>query len=79
MEENIFEMEYVINGEKYLITTTKVGEEAPVSNTTNESIVKMSYAEDKGSMTFSFNKIPEGMDVHTWAGIIRDYGIILTI
>lgn len=78
MEEKVFEMEYVINGEKYLVTTTKVDEETPVSSTTNESIVKMSYAANEGSMTFSFNKIPEGMGVHTWAGIIRDYGIILT-
>jgi len=80
MEENVFEMEYVINGEKYLITATKVNEEAKTS--TPEDACKIpqndSYEFNDDVLVFSVNDIPDGMDVDTWLSIVDMYGIILT-
>lgn len=92
MEENVFEMEYVINGEKYLITATKVTndttEPCDCKTTTwdkeyYESLEKETdlenpmFNEDE-SMTVSVEDIPDGMDLNTWLSIIENYGIILT-
>ena len=86
MEENVFEMEYVINGEKYLITATKVTEDLETTATADvcedcgtpyeKYEDKYEFADDV--LTFSVKDIPDGMDVNTWLSIVDMYGIILT-
>lgn len=79
MEENIFEMEYVINGEKYLITATKVDENVETTITKNVCEEKLddSYEFKNTVLTFNVNDIPDGMDINTWLSIVGKYGIIL--
>lgn len=92
MEENVFEMEYVINGEKYLITATKVTNDTVEhcdckTNTWDkkyyeelekEADLESSMVNEDEIMTFSVEDIPNGMDLDTWMSIIENYGIILT-
>ena len=80
MEEKLFEMEYVINGEKYLITATKVNEEVKTSTTGGscKNPQNDSYEFNNDALVFNVNDIPDGMDVDTWLSIVDMYGIILT-
>lgn len=86
MEENVLEMEYVINGEKYLITATKVTEDL-------ETTATVDVCEDCGTpcekyedtyeftddvITFKVKDIPDGMDIETWLSIVDKFGIVLT-
>lgn len=85
MEEKIYEMEYTINGEKYLITATKVNEdlettatsvcEEPCLNTENEP---ETFEFNDDVLVFNVKDIPDGMDIETWLSIVDMYGIILT-
>lgn len=88
MEEKIYEMEYVINGEKYLITATKV-ENENVNNTlekeyedqiTTSSVTideSMLPDNDEPIMVVNVSDIPAGMDIDTWLSIVKEYGIVL--
>ena len=80
MEENVFEMEYVINGKKYLITATKVDENVETTTTKDVCEEKLddSYEFNNDALVFNVNDIPDGMDVDTWLSIVDMYGIILT-
>ena len=86
MEENVFKMKYVINGEKYLITATKVTEDLETTATadiceacgTPCEKCEDSYEFTDDVLTFSVKDIPDGMDVDTWLSIVDMYGIILT-
>lgn len=77
MEENLVEMTYVINGEKYLVTVSKVEndvetpmpvEDFPVMDDENFNEIE----------TFCVENIPDGINLATWLSIIDNYGIILT-
>ena len=84
MEEKIYEMEYTINGKKYLITATKVNEdletkatsvcEGPCLNPENEP---ETFEFNDDVLVFNVKDIPDGMDVETWLSIVDMYGIIL--
>lgn len=88
MEEIIYEMEYVINGEKYLITVTKV-ENENVNNTlekeykvpiTTSSVAideSMLPDNDESIMVVNVSDIPVGMDIDSWLSIVKEYGIVL--
>lgn len=79
MEELNCEMEYYINGEKYLITVTKVVEDKEESTTnTLEVSEDTPPMESEEPVEFSTENIPDGMDISTWLDIIDRYGIILT-
>ena len=90
--ENLMEMEYVINGEKYLITVTKV-EDAndECTNCTCNVVEKpvdlseelpefdmLEVEEDDEPLVFSVEDIPEGICLADWLNIIRECNIILT-
>ena len=83
--ENLMEMEYVINGEKYRITATKVEETNDESaNNTHEVIDEpidlsdvLPEFEADGPLKFSITDIPEGLSVEEWLTIIREFNIIL--
>jgi hypothetical protein len=86
MEEKVFEMEYVINGEKYLITATKVTED--LESTATADVCKEcdtpyekyedSYEFTDNVITFKVKDIPDGMDIETWLSIVDKFGIVLT-
>ena len=89
--ENLMEMEYVINGEKYLITVTKVEESNnDCTNCTcefeNEPVdlsevlpeFKNMEMEETDGQLFSVENIPDGMTLSDWLEIIKEYNIILT-
>lgn len=79
MEEKIYEMEYIINGEKYIVICTKVEDELVETTSTNDEVeinVDPELMDD--AIPFSVEDIPEGIDVATWLSIIDNYGIILT-
>lgn len=90
--ENLMEMNYVINGEKYLVTVTKVEESndectnctcdvenAPIDlSQALPEFNEIEIAKDEETLMFSISDIPEGIDVKTWLGIIEKYNIILT-
>lgn len=83
--ENLMEMEYVINGEKYLITATKVEEPKEADNTEtveldipDKVICDFVEGEDNGLILVSVSNIPKGMKLPTWLDIIKEYGVILT-
>lgn len=86
MEENLFEMEYVINGEKYLITATKVTEDVETTATADvceECDTPCEKYEDNYEftddvITFKVKDIPDGMDIETWLSIVDKFGIVLT-
>jgi ribosome-interacting GTPase 1 len=89
--ENLMEMKYVINGEEYLITVTKVEEtNDECTNCTceleNEAIDLSSVLpefeseteETDGITMVSVADIPDGISLADWLDIIREYNIILT-
>ena len=79
------EMEYVINGDKYIITATKVEE---TSETNNNEAVEVEIPEmentdfvevdSNGLVQLSVSLIPTGFDLNDWLDIIKNYGVILT-
>lgn len=86
MEDYVFEMEYTINGEKYLITARKVEDNTTKTELLNEmpmtteecvDLSKEIAVEDDVEF-ISIDSIPEGMDITTWLDIIERYGIVLT-
>lgn len=86
MEENVLEMEYVINGEKYLITATKVTEDLETTATADVcedcstpcEKYEDTYEFTDDVITFSVKDIPDGMDIETWLSIVDKFGIVLT-
>lgn len=78
MEENMIEMEYLINGEKYLITVTKVVEDKDETTTSTLEVLEEDTKEGTPVIPFSVEDMPENIDVVTWLDIIDRYGIILT-
>lgn len=83
--ENLMEMEYAINGEKYLITATKVEEPTEANNTemVEADIPAMENlefveVENNGLVQLPLSRVPQGMDLAFWLDVIKDYGIILT-
>lgn len=84
MEEKIYEMEYTINGEKYLITASKVNEDLETTatgvyeetclNTENEP---KTFEFNDDVLVFNVKDIPDGMDVETWLSIVYKFGIVL--
>lgn len=80
MGEDVFEMEYFINGEKYVITATKVLENV-VEEPTNEVEFsdEMPDLSDVDTVMFmSVSDIPEGISLCDWIDLIREYNVILT-
>jgi hypothetical protein len=86
--ENLMEMEYVINGEKYLDTVTKVEEtNDAIEHTyvTNEPVdlsnqlpeFEMSEEGLEKPLWFSVADIPEGISIDTWLEAYMN-GVILT-
>ena len=83
--ENLMEMEYVINGEKYIITATKV-EEPTETNNTEVVEVEVPEMEDcdfvevesAGLIQVSLGLMPQGFELVDWLDIIKNYGVILT-
>lgn len=85
MEEKIYEMEYTINGEKYLITAIKVNEDLETSITDvceepclNPESEPETFEFNDDVLVFNVKDIPDGMDIETWLSIVDMYGIILT-
>lgn len=83
--ENLMEMEYVINGEKYLITATKVEDPSETDNTEMVEVEVPSMEEcdfvevDSDRLVqISVSLMPTGFDLSDWLDIIKNYGIILT-
>lgn len=86
--ENLMEMEYVINGEKYLITVTKVEESKEandteaanleIPDTDTSDFVEFVEVEDNGLIQLPVSLVPAGMELSTWLNIIKEHGIILT-
>ena len=90
--ENLMEMEYVINGEKYLVTVTKVEE-------TNDECTDCTYEvseepidlsdmlpkfevedtdETEEPLYFSVKDIPDGLSIDNWLTILKEFNVILT-
>ena len=83
--ENLMEMEYVINGEKYIITATKVEEPTETNNTkmVEVEIPDMEPTDfvEVGAgniVQVSLGLMPEGFELIDWLDIIKNYGVILT-
>ena len=90
--ENLMEMKYVINGEEYLITVTKVEEtNNECTNCTcefeNEPVdlsselpefEEIETVESDEPLVFSISDIPEGICLTDWLEVVEKYGIILT-
>ena len=90
--ENLMEMEYVINGEKYLITVTKVEETNDECTNCTCNVVEepvdlskelpefdmLEVEEDDEPLVFSVEDIPECICLADWLNIIKEYNIILT-
>ena len=90
--ENLMEMEYVINGEKYLVTVTKVEEtnddctnctcdveNAPIDmSQVLPEFNDIEIAKNEETLVFSVSDIPIGIDVETWLNIIEKYNVVLT-
>ena len=80
------EMEYVINGEKYIITATKVEDLKEADNTKPLVEVELPAMEENdfvevesdGLVQVSVSLIPTGFDLNDWLDIIKNYGVILT-
>lgn len=86
------EMEYVINGEKYLVTITKVEEinndctnctcdadNAPIDlSQVLPEFNDLETSECEEHLVFSINDIPDGVCLADWLEIIKEYNIILT-
>lgn len=80
MGDNVFEMEYFINGEKYVITATKV-----IDNPINDHNAEEEFYDDMPDLTdvdtvmfMSVEDIPDGISVSEWIDLIREYNVILT-
>lgn len=78
-------MEYVINGEKYLITATKI--EEPVETNNTEMVeaevpameeVDFVEVENNGLVQLPLSMVPQSMDLVSWLDVIKNYGVILT-
>lgn len=91
MEEKVFEMEYIINGEKYLITATKVanGAKEGIENPSDfkepieigkefMNIQEEVVVPNEDGTIISIVDIPDYIDLPTWLSIIKDYNIVLT-
>lgn len=85
MEEKIYEMEYTINGEKYLIRATKVNEDLETTATgiceepcLNPESEPKTFEFNDDVLVFNVKDIPDGMDVDTWLSIVYRFGIVLT-
>lgn len=83
--ENLMEMEYVINGEKYIITATKVEDLKEADNTEKVEVelpameeTDFVEVESDGLVQVSLNLVPEGFELIDWLDIIKNYGVILT-
>ena len=84
--ENLMEMEYVINGEKYIITATKVEDLKEADNTKPLVEVEVPVMEptdfvevEAGNIVqVSLGLMPEGFELIDWLDIIKNYGVILT-
>lgn len=81
MEEILFKEEYIINGERYWITISKVEKDTPTNEV--EEVVEASdfnevITDEDGVVYFSIEDIPNGIDLDTWLSIYKDCGIILT-
>ena len=83
--ENLMEMEYVINGEKYIITATKVEEPTEANNTEMVEVelpameeTDFVEVESNGLVQVSLSLMPEGFELADWLDIIKNYGVILT-
>lgn len=83
--ENLMEMEYVINGEKYIITATKVEDLKEADNTemVEAELPTMEETdfvevESDGLVQVSLSLMPEGFELIDWLDIIKNYGVILT-
>lgn len=79
------EMEYVINGEKYVITATKVEEPTEANNTEMVEVELPAMEEsdfvevEAGNLVqVSLGLMPEGFELIDWLDIIKNYGVILT-
>lgn len=90
--EKLMEMEYVINGEKYIITATKVEEnnnenlgcDCPITNepcdlSSQLPEYEIEASEDVETPHFvSVSDIPDGISIDNWLFIAKEFGIILT-
>lgn len=83
--ENLMEMEYVINGEKYIITATKVEESTETNNTEMVEVelpamkeTDFVEVESDGLVQVSLSLMPKGFELIDWLDIIKNYGVILT-
>ena len=83
--ENLMEMEYVINGEKYIITATKVEEPKEADNTEMVEVeipdmepTDFVEVESDGLVQVSLSLMPKGFELIDWLDIIKNYGVILT-
>lgn len=79
------EMEYVINGEKYIITATKVEDLKEADNTEMveaklPAMEETDFVEvEAGNLVqVSLSLMPEGFELIDWLDIIKNYGVILT-
>ena len=79
------EMEYVINGEKYLITATKVEEPTEANNTEMVEAevpamenLEFVEVENNGLVQLSLSMVPQSMDLVFWLDVVKNYGVILT-
>lgn len=83
--ENLMEMEYVINGEKYIITATKVEEPTETNNTEMVEVEFPAMEEndfvevEAGNLVqVSLSLMPKDFELADWLTIIEHYGVILT-
>lgn len=83
--ENLMEMEYVINGEKYIITATKVEEPTEANNTEMVEVeipdmepTDFVEVDSNGLIQVSLSLKPAGYGLDEWLDIIKNYGVILT-
>lgn len=83
--ENLMEMEYVINGEKYIITATKVEEPSETNNTEAVEVevpdmepTDFVEVDSNGLVQVSVSLVPAGFSLSDWLDIIKNYGVILT-
>lgn len=83
--ENLMEMEYVINGEKYIITATKVEEPTEANNTEMVEVelpamkeTDFVEVEADNLVQVSLGLMPKGFELVDWLDIIKNYGVILT-
>lgn len=86
--ENLMEMEYVINGEKYLVTVIKAEEKTKereeildvenLNAISDFETTETVEVENNGFIQLSISLVPSGMDLDTWLEVIKEYGVILT-